>query len=446
MHATMIEDSLSTISWHKLYQDKLCSAYDAAQLVKNNDVIAMAGGSCVAEAFSSALTYRAQELHNVTLLVGFALKQYEFMNPNYKEHFNLETVFVGPMERNSIKLGITTYVPIHLQKLGHWLDARQPNIVAAAVTPPDEAGYMHRSLYAGLCHRRAFEQAETVIVEVNHNLPRLCGDDLRIHVSEVDCIIENDVSLVEIQDIEITPTEKIIAGYISDMITDGSTIQLGLGGLANAVGYFLRDKKDLGVHAEVVSNSIMDLMKLEVVNNSKKSFLPGKVLGCYCVGNQELWNYVDNNENFIFSEVEYVNDPEIIGRNNNLISINNTLMMDLTGQAASESIGTQQYSGTGGQVNFVHGAARSPGGKSILALNSTFTDTNGKLQSKIIPVLPKGTIVSTPRTDVEYVVTEYGVAYLRWQSVSERVRRLINIAHPDYRDQLQFAAGKYGWI
>lgn len=432
--------------WQEQYKQKLISPDDAARLVKNNDVISMVGGSCVPEGFTASLTARGQELYNVSLLVGFALKEYDYMKPAFKEHFNLETVFVGPMERNSIKQGITTYVPIHLQKLGQWLDARQPNIVAAAVTPPDENGYMHRSLYAGLCHRRAFDKADTVIVEVNRNLPRLCGDDLIIHVSEVDYIIENDFPLVEIQDIDITPTEKLIAGHISELIPDGSTIQLGLGGLANAVGYLLRDKKDLGVHAEVVSNSIMDLMKLGVVNNSKKSFLPGKVLGCYCVGNKELWKYVDNNRDFIFSEVEYVNDPEIIGRNNELISINNTLMMDLTGQAASESIGTLQYSGTGGQVNFVHGAARSPGGKSILALNSAYTDNNGTLQSKIIPVLPEGTVVSTPRTDVEYAVTEYGVAYLRWQSVSERVKRLIKIAHPDFRDQLEFNAHKYGWI
>lgn len=446
MDKTSISKQPDISHWQQVYQEKLVSAEDAARLVKNNDVISMIGGSCVPEGFAAALAARGPELFNVTLLVGFALKEYDYMKPEYKNHFNLETAFVGPMERNSIKQGITTYVPIHLQKLGQWLDFRQPNRVAAAVSPPDEDGYMHRSLFAGLGHRRAFEHAQTVIVEVNQNLPRLCGDDLKLHVSEVDFIIENDFSLVEIQDIDVTPTEKIIAGYIADMIPDGATIQLGLGGLANAVGYFLRDKKDLGVHAEVVSNSIMNLMKLGAVNNSRKTFLPGKVLGCYCVGNQDLWNYVKNNEDFIFSEVEYVNDPEIIGRNNCLISINNTLMMDLTGQAASESIGTMQYSGTGGQVNFVHGASRSPGGKSILALNSTFTDVNGKLQSKIVPLLPEGTIVSTPRTDVEYVVTEYGVACLRWQSVTERAKQLIKIAHPDFRDQLEFMAGKYGWI
>ncbi|HWP97822.1 MAG TPA: acetyl-CoA hydrolase/transferase C-terminal domain-containing protein [Syntrophomonadaceae bacterium] len=437
---------LWTLPWQQQYQEKTISAAQAVSLVRDHDVIALAGGSCIPEAFIEALTARGHEVHDVRLLLGFALKPYQFMEPEYKEHFDLETVFVGPMERHSIKQGITTYVPIHLQKLGQWLDVRRPNIVANAVTPPDGEGYMNRSLFAGLCHRRAFEAADTVIVEVNRNLPYLSGDDFKIHVSEVDYIIENDFPLIEIQDIEIAENERTIAGHIAEMIPNGSTIQLGLGGLANAVGYFLRDKKDLGVHAEVVSNSIMDLVRLGVANGSQKNFWPGKVLGCYCVGNQELWDFVNGNKDFVFSEVEYVNHPDIIGRNDNLISINNTLLVDLTGQAASESIGPMQYSGTGGQFNFVSGASLSRGGKSILALNSTFKDREGRLRSRIVPYLSPGTIVSTPRNDVDYVVTEYGAVNLRWQSVAERVRRLISVAHPDFRDILLYSAQCNHWI
>lgn len=433
-------------SWQHQYRDKLSSAAQAAQTVKNHDTIALGGGCCIPDAFVAALTNRGSELKDVSLLLGFTLKTYDFMDLQFKGNFNLETVFVGPMERNSIGQGITTYVPIHLQKLGQWLDSRRPRIVAAAVTPPDHDGYMNRSLFAGLSHRRAFENADTVIVEVNRNLPWLCGDDFKIHVSEVDYIIENDFPLVEIQDIKISETERTIAEHISKMIPDGSTIQLGLGGLANAVGYFLRDKNDLGVHAEVVSNSIMELVKLGVANGSKKNFMTGKVLGCYCVGNRQLWDYVCNNEGFVFAEVEYVNDPDIIGRNDNLISINNTLMIDLTGQAASESIGPRQYSGTGGQVNFVLGASISKGGKSILALNSTFKDREGQLKSRIVPLLSQGSIVSTSRNDVEYVVTEFGAVNLRWQSVAERVKRLISIAHPAFREELEYNARQMHWI
>lgn len=437
---------LYNIPWQRQYREKIVTREQAASLVENHDVIALAGGNCIPEGFMEALTVRGPELSDVSLLSGFTLKPYPFMEAKFKGHFHLETVFVGPMERDSIKCGLTSYVPIHLQKLGHWLDVRRPNIVANAVTAPDRDGFMNRSLFAGLCHRRAFESADKVIVEVNKNLPCLSGDDFKIHVSEVDYIIENDFPLIENRDIEITENEKNIAGYIAEMIPDGSTVQLGLGGLANAIGYFLRDKKDLGVHGEVVSNSIMDLVRLGVVNGSKKNFRPGKVLGCYCVGNQELWDFVNNNEEFVFSEVEYINDPEIIGKNDNLISINNSLIIDLTGQAASESIGSFQYSGTGGQFNFVSGASRSRGGKCILALNSVFKDGKGRLRSRIVPYLNPGTIVSTPRNDVEYIVTEYGVVNLRWQSVAERVKRLISIAHPQFRDILLYSAHCNHWI
>ncbi len=433
-------------SWQDDYRRKICSADHAAALLKDNDTIAMAGGNVVPEAFVEAMSRRGKDLQGIILLVNFALSQYRFMNLEYKDNLKIETTFVGPMERNCIREGISSYVPIHLQKLGEWLDHRKPNVVACSVTPPDDNGYMNRSCYAGLCHKRAFDNAETVIVEVNENLPWLCGNDFKIHVSEVDYIIENNYSPAEVHDIPITQTEKSIAAYIADMVEDGSTIQLGLGGLANAVGYLLRDKRNLGIHGEVISNSIMDLVLSGVINGSQKNFHKGKILGCYLVGNQELWDFANHNEDFIFCEVEYINDPRIIAQNDRLISINNTLMMDLTGQAASESIGTYQYSGTGGQVNFVHGATMSRDGKSILALNSTYTDNNGNLKSKIVPILPEGTIVSTSRNDVEYIVTEYGVANLRWKSLSNRVKQLINIAHPDFRDELAFQAAKNAWL
>ncbi len=433
-------------NWQQEYNKKICTPEEALSVIRDHDTIAMAGGNVVPEALVKALSQKGNSWQQLSLLVNFALKRYDFMDPSYKENFSIETAFVGPMERNCIQEGISSYVPIHLQQLGHWLDYRKPNVVACSVTPPDADGYMNRSCYAGLCHRRAFEKARTVIVEVNQNLPWLCGDDFKIHVSEVDYIIENNYEPVETQDIPITQTEKLIAAHIADMIDNGSTIQLGLGGLANAVGYFLRDKRNLGVHGEVISNSIMDLLIAGAVDGSRKSLHRGKVLGCYLVGNRKLWDFVDRNEDFLFCEVEYINDPRVIAQNDNLISINNTLMVDLTGQAASESIGTYQYSGTGGQVNFVQGATQSRGGKSILALSSTYQDKEGQLRSKIVPVFPEGTIVSTSRNDVEYIVTEYGVACLKWKSLAERVKELIRIAHPDFRSQLKFAAAKNHWI
>ncbi|HZJ83938.1 MAG TPA: acetyl-CoA hydrolase/transferase C-terminal domain-containing protein [Syntrophomonadaceae bacterium] len=433
-------------NWQEEYKSKLTTAEEAAKLIKSNDIIMTAGGTNIPHDFSVALSNRMDELENITYRLGLALKLYDFMQPQYRGKVTIETPFVGPVERMCLEWKTCQYIPVHLNQLEDWQEHFKPNVTVVVATPPDENGFMNRSSFGGLTPSSIIGQTSPVIVEVNNKTPWLIGDDLKLHVSEVDVIIESDADLVEIPDIPITDIEKQIAGYIADMIPDGSTIQLGLGGLANAIGYFLRDKKDLGVHSEVVQNSFMDLMKLGVVNGSKKNFYPGKVLATFCVGNKELWEFVDRNEDFLFTEVAYNNNPYVIAKNDNLISVNNALMLDVTGQVASESIRERQYSGTGGQNNFVQGALMSKGGKSIIALNSTFTDSEGKLKSRIVPFLPPGTIVSTSRNDIQYVVTEYGVANVRFKGIAQRVKELINIAHPDFRDELNFQAKRIGWI
>lgn len=433
-------------SWQDEYRSKLRTASEVAAMIESHDTILMPGGHCIPHDFSVELSKRVQDLKGVTICLGLALKLYDYMQPQYKENIRIETPFVGPVERICLEWKTAEYIPVHLNQLGVWQDARKPNVACFVATPPDEYGYMNRSCFGGLVPRRAMGKTDLVIVEVNPGTPWLEGDDLKVHVSEVDLIIESDADLVEIPDIPITGVERQIAHYIADMIPDGSTIQLGLGGLANAIGYFLREKKDLGVHTEVVQNSFMELMQLGVVNNSKKNFYPGKVMATFCVGDRKLWDFVDHNPDFIFTEVEYNNDPYIIGRNDNLISVNNALMMDLTGQTASESIRQKQYSGTGGQVNFIQGARFSKGGKSIVALNSTYTDKDENLRSRITPFLPSGTVVTSSRNDLEYIVTEYGVINLRYKGVSQRVREMISIAHPDFRDELTFQARRIGWL
>lgn len=433
-------------NWQDEYKNKLISADDAARLIKSNDIIMTAGGTNIPHDFSVALSKRISELKNITFRLGLALKLYDFMQPQYRENITIETPFVGPVERMCLEWKTAQYIPVHLNQIVDWQNHFKPNISAFVVTPPDEEGFMNRSCFGGLVPRSVMEHTDTVIVEVNPKTPWLVGDVLKVHVSEVDYIIESDADLVEIPDIPITDIERTIAGYIADMIPNGATIQLGLGGLANAIGYFLRDKKDLGVHTEVVQKSFMDLMKLGVVNGSKKNFYPGKVLATFCVGDKELWDFVDKNDDFLFTEVEYNNNPYIIAQNDNLISVNNALMLDVTGQVAAESIREKQYSGTGGQNNFVQGALQSEGGKSIIALNSTYKDSAGKLKSRIVPFLPAGTIVSTSRNDIQYVVTEYGVANVRFKGVAQRVKELIKIAHPDFRDELTFQAKRIGWL
>lgn len=430
-------------SWRDEYKSKLRSAEDLAAIIKSGDVILEPGGINIPHDFHVALSRRVEELNNVTICLGLALKLYDFMQPKYKENIHIETPFVGPVERTLIEWGTASYIPQHLNQLGPWQAWRKPNIVSMVVTPPDKNGFFNRSCFGGLVPKDAIAKADLVMVEVNPKTPWLEGEDLLIHISEIDYICESNADLVEIPDIPITEVERQIAAYITDMIPDGSTIQLGLGGLANAIGYFLLDKKDLGVHTEVVQKSFMDLMKAGVVNGSRKSFYPGKVLATFCVGDKELWDYVDHNTDFLFTEVAFNNDPQVIGKNDNLVSINNALCMDLTGQVGSESIRHRQYSGTGGQMNFIQGAALSPGGKSIIALNSTWKDKEGNLRSSIVPFIPPGTIVTTPRTEVDYVVTEYGVVNLKYKRISERINAMISIAHPDFRDQLKSQAKRF---
>ncbi len=425
------------------YRSKLRSPEEMAAMIKSNDVILEPGGINIPHDFHVALSNRVKELHNVTICLGLALKLYDFMKPEYKENIHIETPFVGPVERMLIEWGTASYIPQHLNQLAPWQEARKPTVTAMVTTPMDENGYFNRSCFGGLVPKNAIAATDLVLIEVNPKTPWLEGEDLKIHISEVDYIHETNADLVEIPDIPITDVERQIAAYIADMIPDGSTIQLGLGGLANAIGYFLHDKKDLGVHSEVVQKSFMDLIKSGVVNGSKKNFYPGKVLATFCVGDSELWNFVDHNDTFLFTEVAYNNDPYIIGKNDNLVSVNNALCMDLTGQVGAESIRHRQYSGTGGQLNFIQGAGLSKGGKSIMSLNSTWKDKEGKLRSSIVPFMPPGTIVTTPRTEVEYVVTEYGVAYLKFKKISDRIKSMIKIAHPDFRDELTFQAKRY---
>ena len=306
---------------------------------------------------------------------------------------------------------------------------------------------MCRSNFASFLDPETIKNADYMIVEVNKYMPRLVAPEFKIHVSEVDKIIEHHEPIFEIPNIEITEPEQKMADIISDMIPDGSTVQLGFGGLPNAIGYNLRNSKNLSIYSEVATPAMKDLIECGAIDGSKRSFMKGKkVIAGFCVGTRDFYDYVQDNEDFEFKLIGWINDPRNIAKNDNLIAINNALMLDLTGQVASESIGPKQYSGTGGQVQFIWGAKFARNGKNILAINSTYSDKDGKLKSKIMPTFPENTIVTTSRNDIEYVVTEFGVAYLKYKSIMERAKALISIAHPDFRDELKFEAKKRSWL
>lgn len=433
--------------WHNDYNNKKVTAEEAAKIIQSGDRLFMGGGTGIPASFATALGKRAGTVNNVTIYQGYAMGLYDYMKPENKESFHIETMFVGPMERVCMEWKMAHYKPMHLSDIPEaGLDARC-NKVAFTATPPDEDGFMNLSCFgAFLPKKEVLCKADTIIAEINTNTPWLNSVDFLVHVSEVDYIIEHDTQLFELPEIPITDVEKKMAEMIADLIPDGATIQLGLGGLANGIGNLLYTKKDLGMHAEVITPSVMRLIEAGVINGINKTLYPEKVVGAFAVGTKEFYQYLDHNNNFLFCDIGWVNTPDVIALNDNFVSINNALILDLTGQVAAESIGTKQYSGTGGQVDFIRGAKKSKGGKSIIALSSTYTDKQGKIHSNIVPLLPLGTVVTTSRTDVEYVVTEYGVANLRMRSIYDRVHALISIAHPDFRDELKYEAAKIGWI
>lgn len=434
-------------SFREDYRAKLITAEEAAAMVRSNDRIFTGGGVNIPAAFSTALGKRAGDVTNVTIYQGFAMALYEYMKPEAKDSFNIETMFVGPLERICMEWGVGSYKPHSFSDLGAVALKACPNIVAFSATPPDADGYVNKSCFGSFLPRKeCMEPADIVICEINSHLPWCGGNDFKVHVSEIDYFIENDAPIFELPEIPITDVENRMATYIVDLIPDGSTIQLGFGGLGNAIGHMLYNKKELGMHTEVVTPSVTELVKAGVVTGSRKNFMPGKIVTGFAVGTNQFYKDIDHNEMFEFREVHWVNQPTNIAKNDNMISINTSLMIDLTGQAGSESIGTKQYSGTGGQVNFNQGAKMSKGGKRILAIESTYTDKEGNLRSKIMPTLPEGTVVTTPRNEVEYVVTEYGVVDINFDCISTRVKKLISIAHPQFRDELTFAAKKARWI
>jgi acyl-CoA hydrolase len=302
----------------------------------------------------------------------------------------------------------------------------------------DSHGYFRCSL-SQLQESKLAEVCDRIILEVNPNIP-FVGGDTAIHISQIDCLIEVDTPVPQTPRIEPNETEQTIGGYIAELIHDGDTIQLGIGGIPNAVGKALLSKHDLGVHTEMLTNSISDLVEANVVTGRKKNIHKGKIIATFALGDATLYKMMDHNPAVEILRAEYVNDPFVIKQNDNMVSINTCISIDLTGQVNSESIGAQQYSGTGGQSDTAYGAIHAKNGRSIIALTSTALD--GKISS-IVPVLAPGAVVSLQRNNVDLVVTEYGVARLRGRNISERVENLIAIAHPDFREELRVGARQY---
>jgi 4-hydroxybutyrate CoA-transferase len=440
---------MSTITnWKTDYQSKLVTASEAAASIKSGDWILLAPVNSMPIDILNALAARKEELHKVKIASNLMTYPFAFLNGDYAGHITYYSGYFGPVERMFHPLGNVVPFPMHLSKSSIALDiAGVSDVAMLEVTPPDERGYMNLGPCGVVYGRYAIGKCRKVIVQVNTKVPWVHGIENLVHVDEVDMIVEADHDLVPVPEIKITDVEKKIGENIAQHIPDGATIQLGIGGIPNAVAYFLHEKKDLGVHAEILSDAIAELAELGVITGRKKTLYPGKiVVGGLIIGTKRLLDFVDNNPAVLSMPIAMANHLDVIKQNDNLCSINAGLTVDLTGQVASETIGHTPYSATGGQLDFVRGAVASKGGKSFIALKATSTKKDGTLTSRIVLNMTPGTVITTPRQDVMYIVTEYGVADLYMKSVPDRVKAMISIAHPDFREELEKQAYDAGLL
>lgn len=431
------------------YKHKIITAQEAVQMVKTGDEIVTGLGASEGRAFLEELHTVSDNVENLRAANCLPMTYFEFFQPEYKDKFFVDGWFYTPVIRKIHKSGNASFIPNNLHRAASdRLLHVKPNIFVNVCSSVDEHGYV--SLSTGNTYERAMlDAADISILEINPNFPRTFGD-LQVHVSEVDYFIEVDYPVPTIPVAPSTDIEVAIGQIIADLIHDGDTIQLGIGGIPNAVASFLYEKKDLGVHTEMLTSEMARLAQAGVITGKRKNYNTGKMTTTFIMGDQNLYEFVDNNPSVQVMRGSYTNDPYVIMRNDNMVSINTAIEVDITGQVCSESIGSMQISGTGGQADTARGAQKSKNGRSIIALRSTAMVRNEEgvkvPTSTIVPILKPGAIVSLQRQDVDMVVTEYGVARLRGTSVAERVKRLINIAHPDFRDDLAREAVERGIV
>ena len=353
-------------------------------------------------------------------------------NPELKDKFHHQTFFYDGNFRKIHPSGMSTYFPVNLHNYGQELHrSKRPNVVVVGVSSMDEHGYCCVSCDLQW-EMESFYSADKIIFEVNPRIPHLSGD-CALPVAMADVIIESDLTLYELQDPPIGEAEKAVAQYAAEMVHDGDCIQLGFGGIPNAIGFELMNRHDLGIHTEMFSDGVVELVEAGVITNKAKTLHRGQSVATFLMGTRRLYDYVNNNPAVAMYPVDYVNDPYVIGQNDNLVSINSCVQVDIMGQVVSTSAGLRQISGVGGQVDFVRGANLSKGGRAIMAMPST--TGKGKI-SKIVPFLDQGPAVTTTRNEVNYIITEYGIANLKGKSLRQRAEALIRIAHPDFRDEL----------
>ena len=430
------------MNWKQKYANKVVSLEAAAASIKNGDRFSIGGSAACAIDFVNAVITRQDELEDVLFNATLSLRKINY-NPGMKNHVMLETYYSGPQERGARLLGVGTYAPVHFSQLDEYFLTGFPcNVVVFSVSPPDDGGMCNLSLVNPAIAYDMLQTKPRIILQINEQAPYIYGEDNFINIADADMIIELNEPPGYLPQAPVTDIDNMIADHVIDLIPDGSCIQIGVGGTANAVSYRLETKKDLGVHTEMITESMIHLARKGVINGSRKNIHKNKITSGLMLGSQDMYDFCDRNEMIHLGRLSQFLKPHIIAANDNFVSLNNTLQVDLTGQACSESLGFDQLSSTGGQLDFVRGSRFSKNGKSILMLPSTFSDAEGNIKSRISAELIPGGVVTTPRTDIQYVATEYGCVNLWGKSVNERAKMLISIAHPDFRADLTARAKK----
>jgi acetyl-CoA hydrolase len=436
------------MDWNSIYQSRITTADEAVRCIESGMRIFLTGNVSVPQKALGALVEYAPNLLDVEICQALTIGPADYVNPGMEKHLRVNTLFISHNVRKAVQEGRADFTPVLLSEfpLLFKRGVLPLDVAIIHVSPPDEHGFCSLGVEVGLTKSPA-ESAKIIIAEVNQQMPRTLGDSF-IHVSRLHHIIPVNYPIPEMamsEEGNSAVVEKI-AGFIAELIPDGATMQLGIGAIPDAVLKYLRNKKDLGVHSELFSDGVIDLVNEGVLTNARKTLHPGKIIAGFMLGTRELYRWADDNPLIEFHRTEYVNDPFVIAQNERMVAINSAIEVDLTGQVCADSIGPKLYSGVGGQLDFIYGASRSKGGVPIIALPSTTTLRDGTSITRISGMLKPGAGVVTSRNHVRYVVTEYGVADLYGKTIRQRAQQLISVAHPDFRADLEKQARELHYI
>jgi len=436
------------MDWRDIYRSKCVSAEKAVRVVESGDRIFLTGNCSVPKMLVNALLQYAPSIENVEICQALSVTGSEYVAPEFAGHLRINSLFISDNVRDAINENRADFTPILLSEFPLlFKNGILPVDVAFVhLSPPDRHGYCSYGIETGLT-RSAAEAARVIIAEVNQQMPRIYGDTL-IHVNEIDYIVPVNYPLTELHmsDAGANSANERIACLIAERIPDGATLQTGIGSIPDMVLHYLYDKKDLGIHSELISDGIIDLVNQGVINCSRKTIHQGKITAGFMLGTRRLYEWANDFPMIELQRTEYVNDPFVIAKNAKMVAMNSAIEVDLTGQICSDSIGTKFYSGVGGQLDFIYGASMSEGGLPIIAVPSTTCLRDGTVISRIVPTLKKGAGVTTTRSQVHYIATEYGMVDLYGKSIRQRAQLLISIAHPDFRDGLTFKARELNYF